>query len=141
MRLPWAQPPRGECCPTLRLKTLASWIWLPPHDVLQVSEIVDRAQKEEKMEAGLAKLEDAWGRVTFNFVPHKEGSDVALVKMVDEDFEVGQAWMDAQSAHRLGKPDRLTCRPDCLSDRGPGHMLCPSQPRRCWRTTRCWCKA
>ena len=54
----------------------------------QVSEIVDRAQKEEKMEAGLAKLDDTWGRVAFSFAPHKEGSDVFLVKMAEEDFEV-----------------------------------------------------
>jgi hypothetical protein len=40
------------------------------------------------MEAGLAKLEDTWGRVTFNFAPHKEGSSVSLVKMAEEDFEV-----------------------------------------------------
>jgi len=60
-----------------------------PHQHPQVSEIVDRAQKEEKMEAGLAKLQDTWGRVAFSFVPHKEGSDVALVKMAEEDFEVG----------------------------------------------------
>ena len=53
-----------------------------------MSEIVDRAQKEEKMEAGLTKLEDVWGKVAFNFAPHKEGSDVALVKMAEEDFEV-----------------------------------------------------
>ncbi|KAI8464229.1 MAG: flagellar alpha dynein [Monoraphidium minutum] len=54
----------------------------------EVSEIVDRAQKEEKMEGGLAKLEDLWGRVAFTFAPHKEGSDVALVKMAEEDFEM-----------------------------------------------------
>lgn len=54
----------------------------------QVSEIVDRAQKEEKMEGGLKKLEETWGRVAFTFAPHKEGSDVALVKIADEDFEV-----------------------------------------------------
>jgi hypothetical protein len=50
---------------------------------------VDRAQKEEKMEAGLAKLEDTWGRVAFTFAPHKEGSGVSLAKMAEEDFEVG----------------------------------------------------
>jgi dynein heavy chain len=54
----------------------------------EVGEVVDRAQKEEKMEAGLAKLEDAWGRAEFVFAPHAEGSDVKLVKMADEDFEV-----------------------------------------------------
>lgn len=61
---------------------------LPPPTTTQVAEIVDRAQKEEKMEGGLAKLEDTWGRVAFNFAPHKEGSDVSLVKMAEEDFEV-----------------------------------------------------
>lgn len=53
----------------------------------EVAEIVDRAQKEEKMEAGLAKLGDTWARVCFAFAPHKEGSDVSLVKMAEEDFE------------------------------------------------------
>jgi hypothetical protein len=43
------------------------------------------------MEAGLAKLDEVWGRVAFNFAPHKEGSGVSLVKMAEEDFEVG-AW-------------------------------------------------
>jgi hypothetical protein len=51
---------------------------------------VDRAQKEEKMEVGLATLDDTWGRVAFNFTPHKEGSSVLLVKMAEEDFEVGR---------------------------------------------------
>ena len=39
------------------------------------------------MEAGLAKLDEVWGLVAFAFAPHKEGSDVQLVKMAEEDFE------------------------------------------------------
>lgn len=54
----------------------------------EVSEIVDRAQKEEKMEVGLKKLEDAWTKVTFQFTKHKD-TDVFTVKMAEEDFEVG----------------------------------------------------
>lgn len=53
----------------------------------EVGEIVDRAQKEEKMEQGLARLEDAWGKVEFHFNKHKD-TDVYTVKMAEEDFEV-----------------------------------------------------
>jgi dynein heavy chain len=54
----------------------------------EVSEIVDRAQKEEKMEVGLKKLEDTWTKVSFQFTKHKD-TDVSTVKMAEEDFEVG----------------------------------------------------
>jgi dynein heavy chain len=59
----------------------------------EVSEIVDRAQKEEKMEFGLKKLEDVWTKVAFQFTKHK-GYDVCTVKMAEEDFEVciGPQW-------------------------------------------------
>jgi len=53
----------------------------------EVGEIVDRAQKEEKMEQGLKKLEDAWSKVTFQFQQHKD-TNVYTVKLADEDFEV-----------------------------------------------------
>eukprot|EP00877_Chromochloris_zofingiensis_P015255 jgi/Chrzof1/9984/Cz04g22250.t1 len=53
----------------------------------EVGEIVDRAQKEEKMEQGLARLEDAWGKVEFHFNKHKD-TDVYTVKMAEEDFEM-----------------------------------------------------
>lgn len=33
----------------------------------EVGEIVDRAQKEEKMEQSLAKLKETWARVEFVF--------------------------------------------------------------------------
>jgi dynein heavy chain len=56
----------------------------------EVSEIVDRAQKEENMEIGLKKLEDIWTKVAFQFTKHKD-TDTFTVKMAEEDFEVG-AW-------------------------------------------------
>ncbi len=55
----------------------------------EVGEIVDRAQKEEKMEVALKKMNDTWGRVEFGFVQHKD-SPVYTVRMADEDFEVGR---------------------------------------------------
>jgi hypothetical protein len=53
----------------------------------EVGEIVERAQKEEKMEQGLNKLQDTWGRVAFQFHQHKD-TPVYTVKMAEEDFEV-----------------------------------------------------
>lgn len=53
----------------------------------EVSEIVDRAQKEEKMEVGLRKLEDVWTKVSFQFTKFKD-TNVSTVKMAEEDFEV-----------------------------------------------------
>lgn len=53
----------------------------------EVSEIVDRAQKEEKMESGLHKLEDVWTKVSFQSIQHKD-TNVYTVKMAEEDFEV-----------------------------------------------------
>ncbi len=38
----------------------------------EVGEIVDRAQKEEKMEQALIKLKDTWGRVEFQFHQFKD---------------------------------------------------------------------
>jgi dynein heavy chain len=52
-----------------------------------VGEIVDRAQKEEKMENGLNKLEENWAKMVFQFHQHKT-TDVYTVKMAEEDFEV-----------------------------------------------------
>lgn len=53
----------------------------------EVGEIVDRAQKEEKMEIAIRKLNDTWTRVEFQFHRHKD-YDVHTVKMAEEDFEV-----------------------------------------------------
>ena len=52
----------------------------------EVGEIVDRAQKEEKMEQSLAKLEESWGKIEFQFHQFKD-TDVYTVKMGEEDFE------------------------------------------------------
>lgn len=65
----------------------------------EVGEIVDRAQKEEKMENGLNKLAESWAQVAFQFYKHKD-TEVHIVKMAEEDFEVGcsQAFLHATSA-------------------------------------------
>jgi len=47
---------------------------------------VDRAQKEEKMEQALTKLNETWSRVDFQFVQFKD-TPVYTVRMADEDFE------------------------------------------------------
>ena len=49
-------------------------------------EVVDRAQKEDKMELTLAKLEETWKTVEFEFNQHNE-TDVRLISMKEEDFE------------------------------------------------------
>jgi len=45
---------------------------LPQYEA-EVEEIVDRAQKEEKMENTLQKIESTWTKIEFHFVPHKGG--------------------------------------------------------------------
>lgn len=71
----------------------------------EVSEIVDRAQKEEKMEFGLKKLEDTWTKVSFQFNKHKD-TDVFTVKLAEEDFEVGLEQGQLQPTALLyGPPD------------------------------------
>ncbi len=52
----------------------------------EVGEIVDRAQKEEKMEQALAKLRETWSRVEFQFIQFKD-TQVFTVKLAEEDFE------------------------------------------------------
>ena len=61
----------------------------------QVGEIVDRAQKEEKMEQSLAKLKDTWSRVEFQFIKFKD-TPISTVKLAEEDFE---ALEDNQVGH------------------------------------------
>jgi dynein heavy chain len=51
-----------------------------------VGEIVNRAQKEEKMEQALKKIASTWFNVDFVFSQHKD-TDVQLVKLSEEDFE------------------------------------------------------
>eukprot|EP00884_Botryococcus_braunii_P010099 jgi/Botrbrau1/19090/Bobra.0077s0004.1 len=52
----------------------------------EVGDVLDRAQKEDKMESSIAKLQETWSKVTFQLVQHKS-SDVYLIKLAEEDFE------------------------------------------------------
>lgn len=52
----------------------------------EVGEIVDQASKEEKMEVALARLNETWEKMEFQFVQHK-ATDVYTIKMAEEDFE------------------------------------------------------
>jgi dynein heavy chain, axonemal len=52
-----------------------------------VEEICDQAQKEEKMEVLLKNLKSVWDNVNFQVDVYKEGSDVQLLKLAEEDFE------------------------------------------------------
>ena len=51
-----------------------------------VGEIVDRAQKEEKMDNTLNKIDETWARIEFSFSQHKD-SNIQLAKLLDEDVE------------------------------------------------------
>ena len=53
-----------------------------------VEEITDQALKEEKMEIALSKLEEMWSAIVFVSSPYKEGSDVLLLAISEEDFEL-----------------------------------------------------
>jgi dynein heavy chain len=51
-----------------------------------VGEIVNRAQKEEKMEQALEKIGTVWKTLEFQFVQHKS-TDIMMLKLSEEDFE------------------------------------------------------
>jgi len=51
-----------------------------------VGEIVNRAQKEEKMEQALKKISATWVNLEFVFSQHKD-TDIQLIKLSEEDFE------------------------------------------------------
>ncbi len=51
-----------------------------------VGEIVNRAQKEEKMEQALEKIGTVWKTLEFQFVQHKN-TDLMMIKLSEEDFE------------------------------------------------------
>jgi dynein heavy chain len=52
-----------------------------------VEEITDQARQEEKMEKTLAKIENNWKDVVFEFSPHK-GSGVQMIKLSEENFDM-----------------------------------------------------
>jgi dynein heavy chain len=57
----------------------------------QVEEITDQAQKEEKMEETLKTLEITWAAIDFVGEPYKEGSNVTLLRIGEEEFETLEA--------------------------------------------------
>jgi dynein heavy chain len=79
------KPPHED--PNMKLTNLLE---LGLHDYTDaVDEICDQALKEEKMEDTLARLKEAWASIVFETEAFDEGySDVLLVKMSEEDFEM-----------------------------------------------------
>jgi len=56
-----------------------------PQFEAEVEEIVDRSQKEEKMEQQLQKIEKTWSEIMFVFTRYKQ-TDLQLVNISEEDF-------------------------------------------------------
>lgn len=52
-----------------------------------VEEITDQAKQEAKMEKTLAKLEEIWKEIKFEFTQHKQ-TDVQLIRLTDENFDL-----------------------------------------------------
>jgi dynein heavy chain len=52
-----------------------------------VEEITDQARQEAKMEKTLAKLEELWKDVTFEFTPHKD-SGVQMIRLSEDNFDM-----------------------------------------------------
>ena len=52
-----------------------------------VEEITDQAKQEAKMEKTLAKLEETWKEIKFEFTQHKN-TDVFLIRLSDENFDL-----------------------------------------------------
>jgi dynein heavy chain len=52
-----------------------------------VEEITDQAKQEARMEKTLAKLEENWKDIKFEFTAHK-GTDVKIMKLSEENFEM-----------------------------------------------------
>ncbi len=54
----------------------------------EVEEITDQALKEEKMESALKRLDEVWANVNFVSSPYKEGSDIMLLAIAEEDYDM-----------------------------------------------------
>jgi dynein heavy chain len=52
----------------------------------EVGEIVDQASKEEKMETALARLNETWAKMQFQFVRHK-ATDIYTIRMDEDNFD------------------------------------------------------
>ena len=73
-----------ETSPSFDLKTLIT-LHLDEFEE-DVGEIVNRAQKEEKMEQALEKITKTWKTLEFQFSQHKD-TDIFMIKLSEEDFE------------------------------------------------------
>jgi len=80
-------PPHED--PQLKMQAILD---LNLHECIpDVEEICDQAMKEEKMEEMLVKLGETWSSVKWVADPYKEGSDVMLLRIGEEDFEALEA--------------------------------------------------
>ena len=52
-----------------------------------VEDTADQAKQEAKMEKTLAKLNEQWSTIEFDFESHK-GTEIMLMKIKDDDFEM-----------------------------------------------------
>ena len=95
----------------------------------EVGEIVDQASKEEKMETALAKLNETWEKMEFQFVQHKS-TDVYTIRMAEEDFEAmedNQVLVQGMMANRFcstfAEPNSVGCEgSEKLRGKTPGIM-------------------
>jgi dynein heavy chain len=62
-----------------------------------VEEITDQAKQEAKMEKTLAKLEEIWKDIKFDFYQHKN-TDVMLIRLTDENFDLLEENTNAASS-------------------------------------------
>jgi dynein heavy chain len=52
-----------------------------------VEEVTEQAKNEAKMEKNLNKIDEKWRDVEFELLPHKESTEIKILKMSDENFE------------------------------------------------------
>ncbi|KAF0977183.1 hypothetical protein FDP41_003836 [Naegleria fowleri] len=83
--------------------TLADLLALELHNYQEnVNEIVDRAEKEMKMEKQLKDLETIWSDLSFDFVFHVNGVEIVKVSEdVRDNLEENQLQLQASSASRF----------------------------------------
>jgi len=62
-----------------------------------VEEITDQAKQEAKMEKTLAKLEETWKDIKFDFFQHKN-TDVMMIRLTDENFDLLEEHTNAASS-------------------------------------------
>ena len=62
-----------------------------------MEEITDQARQEAKMEKTLAKLEETWKEIKFEFTQHKN-TDVYLIRLADENFDLLEENTNAASS-------------------------------------------